>query len=650
MPRLQRHLWLVRAVAWVRGEDDKPEKAVARLKCLMDAAEARPGWHESWRQWWRAFTQDVDMTPLLADYGFAPRAAFLSELSNRLRMKLLPGTPETTDIADLFALVFSSPRDGQWLRAIDSETLQRLLQWFELAQDGGESDQPWVTTVLDAVMFATSQVSATGFAPEIRLRMSPDALAARTFQGLSMAQERLRVAVITHGPQSGEACLASDALRQQLDACRHAAYTVYAHLQEHGISVGIVFRLRQLRERILRIKVLLDVLQSAERHKHVVALLADLVQLRFAQRSLRALFAGSMQLLAARVAERSAESGEHYITRNRAEYRSMLLKSAGGGAVVGLTVWSKFALALLGLGAFWNGLALGLNYALWFVLIQMLHWTLATKQPAVTAPAMVARLRHIQEPRAVRGFVDEVANLLRTQSVAIAGNLLLVVPCVLLLGGLWHGLHGAPPLTDQEARYVLGSLNLAGPVALFAAFTGVLLFASSLVAGWAENWFVYHRLDSALAYHPRITHWLGKARAVRWAHWWREHISGLAANVSLGLMLGLVPAFAAFFGLGLEVRHVTLSAGQLGAAAMTLGWDFWREPMFWWALAGVALIGPLNVGVSFFLAFRLALRAQNVTAHQRDRIRASLWRRLWRHPLSFLLPPARRERRGKSHG
>lgn len=647
---MERHLWLVQAVAWVRGSGIRPGAAVVRLRHLLDAAEARPGWHEAWQAWWRNFTRDVDLTPLLADYGFAPRAAFLSEFSNRLRMKLLPGTPETTDVADLFALVFSHPDDVHWLRAIDGETLQRLSAWFVPVPADAAAPQAWVVTLLDAVMFATSQVSATGFAPEIRLRMSDDALAARTFQALPMAFERLRTAVLEHGPQSGEAWLASDALRQQLDACRHAAYTVYAHLQEHGISVGIVFRLRQLRERVLRIKALLEVLQSPEPQKPCSTLLADLVQLRFAQRSLRALLAGSLQLLSARVAERSAESGEHYITRDRQEYRGMLLKSAGGGAVVGLTVWSKFAMALLGLGAFWNGLALGLNYAMWFVLIQLLHWTLATKQPAVTAPAMVARLRHIREPRAVRGFVDEVANLLRSQMVAIAGNLLLVVPTVLLLGALWQWWQAAPPLDEHETSYVLASLSLAGPAALFAAFTGVLLFASSLVAGWAENWFVYHRLDSALAHHPRSTRWLGRERAARWAHWWRDHISGLAANVSLGLMLGLVPAFAAFFGLGLEVRHVTLSAGQLAAATMALGWEFWREPAFWWAVGGVAVIGPINVGVSFFLAFRLALRAQNVTATQRDRIRASLWRRLWRHPLTFVLPPPGRERPGSRHG
>lgn len=141
---------------------------------------------------------------------------------------------------------------------------------------------------------------------------------------------------------------------------------------------------------------------------------------------------------------------------------------------------------------------------------------------------------------------------------------------MLLLCGLWHLASGQPAIDRAHAEHVLHDLTLLGPTLLFAAFTGVLLFASSIVAGWAENWFVLHRLDSALRYHPRITDALGTERADR-AAFWRDNISGFAANVSLGLMLGLVPAFAAFFGLALEVRHVTLGTGQVAAAAATLG-------------------------------------------------------------------------------
>jgi site-specific recombinase len=193
-------------------------------------------------------------------------------------------------------------------------------------------------------------------------------------------------------------------------------------------------------------------------------------------------------------------------------------------------------------------------------------------------------------------------------------------------------------VSDKDAAYVLHSLTLLGPTMIFAAFTGVLLFSSSIIAGWAENWFVLHRLQSAIRYNPRITAALGPERAARWAHFFREQISGFASNISLGLMLGLIPAFAGFFGLGLEVRHVTLSAGQLAAAVGNLGWTALREPALWWCVAALPLIGALNLGVSFYMAFRLALQAHNVTGVDRARISTAIFERWRTRPLSFFWP------------
>jgi len=150
---------------------------------------------------------------------------------------------------------------------------------------------------------------------------------------------------------------------------------------------------------------------------------------------------------------------------------------------------------------------------------------------------------------------------------------------------------------------------------------------------------VFHRLDSAIAWNPRIVAWLGAPRAAYWAGWWRRNVSGLAANVSLGLMLGLVPALASFLALPVEVRHVTLSTGQLAAAAAALGADVLRLPDFWWCVAGIAVTGVLNLTVSFWLAFKVALRSRGVQVRERARIRAAIGRRLLTQPLSFILPP-----------
>jgi site-specific recombinase len=155
----------------------------------------------------------------------------------------------------------------------------------------------------------------------------------------------------------------------------------------------------------------------------------------------------------------------------------------------------------------------------------------ATKQPAMTAPAMAAKLADVRDDAAVESFVDEVTHLVRSQIAGIVGNLAAVIPAVLAVQWLAWWLLGRPLVGAQEAEHVLHSLTLLGPTLLYAAFTGVILFGSSVIAGWMENWFVYHRLESALAHHPRIVTRLGAPRAVRWSAWWRAHISGVAKAV-----------------------------------------------------------------------------------------------------------------------
>ena len=89
--------------------------------------------------------------------------------------------------------------------------------------------------------------------------------------------------------------------------------------------MDIVFEVDQLRARAHRIEQLLDcVLVAARRRSELLRLIAALVQTLEQRRGVRALLARHYSLLARKVAERSAETGEHYITRNRAEYRDML--------------------------------------------------------------------------------------------------------------------------------------------------------------------------------------------------------------------------------------------------------------------------------------------------------------------------------------
>ena len=631
----ERHLWLIALLDWVRGSCDSVPASVARVQLLVVAMESDPKIRQRLQDWWHTLTDTVDITPLLADFGFAPRTGMLNELTERIRCQLLPSTPETFEASELFTLALPYAFDAEWLAGLPAELLDRLVAAFT---PEGASSTRWQKTLLDAITYCAGQILSTGFAPELRLRMSDAAREAQPFHALIRDVESLRIEVL-HGLRTTDRLdETAQRLRTRLESCRSAAASVYSHFEDNGISVGLVFRLRQLRTRILRVRELLDCVLSPTPNLTAARMLSHLVQVGQERRSIRALLSTNSSLLAAKVAERSAETGEHYITRTRGEYFAMVGNAAGGGAVMAFTTLLKFFLHALALSAFWGGFLAGVNYAISFVLIQMLHFTVATKQPAMTAPAMAAKLKEMDNVAGVEEFVDKVTYLVRSQVAAVLGNVLIVFPAALGLSLLWAWGTDAPVLDEAHALQTLDSLHLLGPSLLFAAFTGVLLFVSSIIAGWTENWFVLRRMDSAIRYNPRITAFLGASRAKRWAQFLRDNLSGLAANISLGFMLGLVPAFAAFFGLGLEVRHVTLSTGQMGVAAACLGLEVLHLSAFWWALATLPLLGALNVGVSFYLAFLVALRAQNVTGVERARIYTATLARLRSAPREFFLP------------
>jgi site-specific recombinase len=683
--RAQRHLWLIQVVNWVRSAPLSPEvaastpsrgeaalfipSAVLRVQHLLALLESNPPLRAEVVQLLGRAVAGLDIRSLLADLGLGPRQGFWGELGARMQSKLLPRSPDTTSLGELFPLIFSEERDADWLRALadtDARTLERLQALVMDSLAAAEPPTARGTHLMDAMTLLCSAIRASGLSTAIRQRISPELMADAPFRQLAAAMERVRLAheALAENPgatghSATDLLQAVQYLRALLERCSACAASVLAHLEEHGVSVDLVFEVDQLQARVRRVEALLTCMLSqtpqataalppATAAREGLRLAADLAQAAMDQRSVLALMTSNYSLLARKVTERSAETGEHYITRNRAEYRAMLGMAAGGGAVMGLTTFGKFAIGALTLSAFWGGFWAGVNYAASFVLVQCLHFTVATKQPAMTAPAMAHKLAQVgnaapgtapERDIALQGFVDEVSHLIRSQAAGIFGNLALVIPVVVAIQLAAWGLWNKPLVSAAQAHYTLEHLTLLGPTPLFAAFTGVLLFMSSLIAGWTENWFVWHRLDSALRWNPRITAWLGESRAQRWAQFLRNNISGLAANISLGMMLGLVPAVASFFGLPLEVRHITLATGQLAAAASTLGLDLLSTAAFWWCVAGIALTGLLNVGVSFALAFTLALQSRGNAVIDRARVRRAVLRRLVTQPLSFLVPP-----------
>ncbi len=265
-------------------------------------------------------------------------------------------------------------------------------------------------------------------------------------------------------------------------------------------------------------------------------------------------------------------------------------------------------------------------------------FSVATKQPANTAPALARRMNELHTPAQLEALVDEVVFLIRSQIASIFGNLALVIPATWIIDVFWRGVTGNHIVNEHKAGLILETVNPWNGCWFFAMFTGVLLWLSSLFAAWLDNWFVLHQLSAAVSQHRGLQRHFGPTRTRHLAIWLEHNIAGLGGNISLGVMLGIVPSVAVFFGLPLDVRHVTLSTGQVTAAYAALGGEhFWVFSTVW-LVVGILGIGLLNILVSFSLALSVAIRARNLRGPDLHQFYHTIVGRFIKSPLSFLLP------------
>ena len=212
-------------------------------------------------------------------------------------------------------------------------------------------------------------------------------------------------------------------------------------------------------------------------------------------------------------------------------------------------------------------------------------------------------------------------------------------PGALAVAFLYQGVLHRPVITPEYAEKVIASMHPWKSLSIFyAATAGVLLWLSSLCAGWVQNWVIYRGLPQAIAHHRLINDLLGERRSKALGDWIANNSSGLGGNISIGFLLAFVPASGVLTGLPIDVRHVTLSSASLSIALVS----FPREALTWQhvvpPILGVMLIGVFNFGVSTALALFVAVRAQRVKGTV---VRALLAYTAWefkRNPFRFFFP------------
>lgn len=639
--------WLVELIHWIRyknkfvdyKEVENIRQPVVRLKFLLNLLERNPEWKANTAKTIRNLlvnTRDVD---LFASSGFTDDLSFFSELYHRIVIKIMPQRPITDGGSQVLTSLFPSHEDLEWFSNMDNELMQKLINLVLYDCTANEAFKPLINDIEDSLLILSSQIRSIGMNYQIRKRLDTQRVKNHPFFGLTEETDKFISALEDN--EQNKVNEQSKYLRFQLMKCSTTLNQVYNHLDQYGVNIRVVFLLHQAKSKIKRMNDLVELLSATKPEPDkLIYFIKQLITENLDRQSVKALFNQNLRLISQKIVDRSAEVGELYIAQNRKEYMKLFKKAQGGGAYMSITVIIKLGLAALKFPDFIQGLAYSLNYSLGFVGIQLSGFTLATKQPAVTGPRLASKLLDVNKQGSIDSVVEETIKLIRTQMVGILGNVGVVIPCVLLFNFvIYYFFNTHIVMSESKASYLLNSTNLFSLAPLYGAFTGVLLWLSSVFAGYMDNWFHLNDMTNTLSLNRRINYVIGFHRSKKMALFFERNIAGLSANISLAFLLGFIPLISSFLGLFLDIRHVTLSAGNVALGAVYYGLEVFKTWDLWLSIIGLLIIGLLNVGVSFSMALWVALKSRNIKASKKREIYKALLRVFATKPSCFFFPP-----------
>lgn len=612
-------------------------EARSHLGALLDYVEADENRREGFVRSLSALLAETDGTDLFGDVGIPSDRGFLSELGNRISAGLIPSPRDAHDLTGILNRLFRTEADVEVFRDLPLSDFHRLVRFV----GGGLSKEAAAAVsgaFADGFRLLLGRIQAHGLSRDLRARSTPGPVYASPFHRILRSGDAL-VDAWTAGLPAGPAL---QAFNKDSGECRKEIRVIQRHLEGSGVSVDVVFGLQVLDRCLTRTALMADVMEQAdgpERSRAIHRLLSRLVHLAHEDRSVLHLVRWNLHLLDRKIVERTGKTGEHYVAATPSEYRHIWLAAAGGGALTVLTAAFKMLVHEWHLAAFPESFLYGLNYAVSFLLMQAFGLVLATKQPAMTAAALAQIMREAKGDDREEKIAAFFARLTSSQLAAAISNVATVgVGAAVFVAG-WLLLAGRPwvdPKTARETFLVLSPFD-SGTV-FFAALTGVLLWMGSIAGGWFENWSTYHRLPEGIARHP-LGRVFGAERMRRVGDSLSRNASGWATNVALGFLLGFAPAVGRFFGIPFDVRHVTLSTGQLALAASSLREGWFGDGAFLRGLAGIGVMFVLNLSVAFSLSLHNAARAYEMEAGELGGVLKHVLRRALRHPVDFVRSP-----------
>jgi site-specific recombinase len=623
----------------------EPNEAVFGVRLLrwIGLMEQNPLLHREFQESWILMLTGLNAVPLFADAGLPANHGLFSELVRRLFARVLPSARAESDAGLLFTTVFTTPRAVERFASLDPAIYARLekLLWPEGSLQAALHVKQ---DLRQSLRLLATRIGGRGVTAAVRARGTTQDVHDSPFYRLIFATEVFvdRAKALT-GPDSP--LVTAMLWREAVHRCRAELDHVHLQMEVAGVSSALVYDLQSIESSLERMDLLAAAYAADDRsfkqdgaRSPARALLDTVVRGRVDDTRLSLLFRQTLNLLARKTVERTGFSGEHYVARSRSDYWQMWRAAVGGGLLTVFTAAIKLRVVGAHLPLFVEGFLVGTNYAATFVLLQIFHLALATKQPSMTAAALAGIVRKNRGFSRWSKISAYAAQISRTQLAAAFGNVIAVCLGGVIFAYFWKALAGHPYLSQSSAEHAYHGMDpLGSGTAIFAAFTGVILWVGGLVGGWTENFVVFNRIPEAIIQHP-LGYRVGARNMHRAARWLEHNVAAWSNSIVLGYLLGLSPVIARFFGIPLDVRHVTLNTGMVALAAAQFGREAFRHSWLYLAAAGVAVTFVLNLSVSFAIASIVALRAYNVPGREQREIFKFIFKQFLHAPMDFIFP------------
>jgi len=569
-------------------------------------------------------------------------SGFFTEIRRRLSYKLLPEATNSAYLIDLFAQFFPNTTDADWVAAVPDEVWLELLGILRFDDAPEAIKNVCKEHLAEAIRVLSYRITALGLEPEL-IRNHPEL---EKYSSPFIAQQQA-LARYLETTDINERTAESAHVLVMLEQCNAVVNKIRRNSTQAGTSILLTQLLQRMAQQIARLECLMKILlqrnnvtDTVQARLKMVILFKDLVYGESHKNNIGEYLQNNVEVMALRVTENASRTGEHYITNNRQEYFALMRSAMGAGVLIGVMAMIKISLAKLHLAPLTEAILFSLNYGVGFMLIHILHFTVATKQPAMTAAAIAASIDAADsKSKEMNHLIAMIANTVRSQLAAIFGNVCLAIPTAMFIAGCFLYTTNQHFITPEKAHHLLEDIDPLRSGALFyAAIAGVCLFLSGLITGYHDNLAVYNKIPQRLRAVKFLQKVMGLRRLDTVANYVENNLGALAGNFYFGCLLGGMSAIGILFGLPFDIRHIAFSAAFVGYSAFAL--DFmlsWQTLAY--AAFGLGLIAIVNLTVSFSLAIYVALKSRKIRFKQWRMLFSQLATRLNQYPSEFIMPP-----------